>query len=690
MSTSDGSSDLYTRRLTSSERQIRVLSFETGRTLNDNIRLSMLEIPLDGQVVAYNALSYTWGNPTPDSARKNPWITDISIPPLVYDEQSIYVNKQVLKVTANLFFALKKLRPRYENQPRVPYIWIDAVCINQGDLEERAEQVKLMGDIYRNAEDVIVWLGEEEGMTDSDMAIDLLNNVYSSFIHWADNSEEAQSLWEQIERESQRLDLDTRIASTGVPQSEVNNLLSNMFRLQALWIQSKGFSSLDVRCDERAWAAVERLLERAWFSRLWTYQEKALAKTATLIVGEKSISWTNINAAIGLVNNHDNSEGRTKLLPKGSGRRFVESSQPSEADMLSVGGAHQNLFEVVRTARSRGCQELRDKIYGVLSTMSPQDEGYKHIFDMLDYENTSVQDLYIEFARFYLEDVQDLRILLCCSCDDSPMDGLSSWAPDWSKPLSGYMLPDRAYHAAQQTEPVIEYQADSGSMVLLGVNIDRIRLLVPLTKSSAAEISAMDASEQVEAAQQQIGQFLFLYFAHRSASFQQLLEGRWIDLASSIKWDEPYPTGNTYAEAFWRTLMGDMDPLAYAHVFKIRASQDISVADMVDRFWGDKPFPADFEPNEPDMTRRRDKYFFPIRARIQSLTWGKTLYLTEKGYIGLGTKNAKEGDVAAVFLGCNTPLLVREHEDHYAVVGETYCTFSPRSYPKSRTVLLNH
>jgi hypothetical protein len=138
MSTSSDIGLLYTRELTSSERQIRVLSFETGRDLTDNIRLSMLEIPLDGEVVAYNALSYTWGNPTPDSARKKPWLT--SPPnPLIYNQRSIYVNKQRLDVTANLFFALKKLRPRFENHPLVPCLWVDAICINQGDLVERAE-----------------------------------------------------------------------------------------------------------------------------------------------------------------------------------------------------------------------------------------------------------------------------------------------------------------------------------------------------------------------------------------------------------------------------------------------------------------------------------------------------------------------------------------------------------------------
>lgn len=40
-------------------------------------------------------------------------------------------------------------------------MWIDAICINQMDLNERAQQVQLMAEIYRKASLVVVWLGED-------------------------------------------------------------------------------------------------------------------------------------------------------------------------------------------------------------------------------------------------------------------------------------------------------------------------------------------------------------------------------------------------------------------------------------------------------------------------------------------------------------------------------------------------
>jgi len=43
-------------------------------------------------------------------------------------------------------------------------MWVDAVCINQGDVEERGHQVRSMTEIYSKANRVIVWPGEAEAL----------------------------------------------------------------------------------------------------------------------------------------------------------------------------------------------------------------------------------------------------------------------------------------------------------------------------------------------------------------------------------------------------------------------------------------------------------------------------------------------------------------------------------------------
>jgi hypothetical protein len=85
----------------------------------------------------YEALSYTWG-------------TDAQCNPVI-------VNKVAVGVTLNLQSALLALRR--PSKSRV--MWIDALCINQNDLQERSHQVQQMGDIYRCAAKVVIWLGAE-------------------------------------------------------------------------------------------------------------------------------------------------------------------------------------------------------------------------------------------------------------------------------------------------------------------------------------------------------------------------------------------------------------------------------------------------------------------------------------------------------------------------------------------------
>ncbi|KAI1012501.1 hypothetical protein LB504_008432 [Fusarium proliferatum] len=93
----------------------------------------------------YEALSYTWG----DEAA--------SIRILLNGEESL--------VRPNLAYALAALRI---SEPRV--LWVDALCINQQDNTERNHQVGMMGDIFRRAERVLVWLGRPSSGWDSSVA----------------------------------------------------------------------------------------------------------------------------------------------------------------------------------------------------------------------------------------------------------------------------------------------------------------------------------------------------------------------------------------------------------------------------------------------------------------------------------------------------------------------------------------
>jgi hypothetical protein len=74
-------------------------------------------------------------------------------------------------VTYNLDIALRNLRDAQSRR----ILWIDALCINQADVDERNRQVFLMSRIYSTAKHILVWLGEARGR--SDFAMDRLKDL---------------------------------------------------------------------------------------------------------------------------------------------------------------------------------------------------------------------------------------------------------------------------------------------------------------------------------------------------------------------------------------------------------------------------------------------------------------------------------------------------------------------------------
>ena len=93
----------------------------------------------------YEALSYVWGDPD--------------------ETLSICVGEVQFRVTVNLHAALSRLRDHSFER----IIWVDAICIDQDNQTERAQQVQSMAKIYCKANRVIVWLGE--AAADSDQAL---------------------------------------------------------------------------------------------------------------------------------------------------------------------------------------------------------------------------------------------------------------------------------------------------------------------------------------------------------------------------------------------------------------------------------------------------------------------------------------------------------------------------------------
>jgi hypothetical protein len=121
--------------LLDSENEIRILALNPAVDEAAPISCHLHSRPRDSSET-YEALSYTWGRPSKDLA--------------------ITVNHYAFPVRENLYAALRRLR--FRNCIRK--LWVDAICINQNDLTERAIQVRKMGEVYQKAARVVIWLGD--------------------------------------------------------------------------------------------------------------------------------------------------------------------------------------------------------------------------------------------------------------------------------------------------------------------------------------------------------------------------------------------------------------------------------------------------------------------------------------------------------------------------------------------------
>jgi len=207
----------------------------------------MTEIDLRTSPV-YRALSYTWGlNQVRQRLRPLP-------------KRSIICNDKTLAVAENLYFALRHLQSLSEDTP----VWIDAISIYQQDKQECAAQVQMMGQIYRSAAKVIVWLGQGDPFSRKSMQ------------------------WIQANCDGKKMiafSKETSLKAKHLFQVEIEELLGAVTRKD----RSKLTLSESIR-DIAGETSLPYLFFGRWFNRVWVLQEAILAQELTLALGDCVVS----------------------------------------------------------------------------------------------------------------------------------------------------------------------------------------------------------------------------------------------------------------------------------------------------------------------------------------------------------------------------------------------------------------
>ncbi|KAH8589259.1 heterokaryon incompatibility protein-domain-containing protein [Bisporella sp. PMI_857] len=350
--------------------QIRLFKLFPSSSHQLKAHASPTEDLIEGELVlanlsenpVYEALSYEWGPKNGPGA-----------------SFSVRINGEVRQVRENLWWALHYLR---EETTRT--IWIDALCINQSSIKERNHQVQFMGDIYRQAANVVIWLGREHE--------DLGDNFPS----------DAETF--RLIRRLHELDTDDNIDSKKIPSQ--------------FW-------------SDRTMMGVYALLLRSYWYRAWIMQEVVLASKKSIRCGPLVIRWDELCCIY-----------NSQPLYHGEVYNYVMASLPFKLlQMEKMNTTSKYALDLILDFYMATCQNPSDKIFATRnlvrpccreavpvdysrSTSAAVKRLVKHHLDEHSYESTYTQmniEAVVRTFNIDLNPRMGLRV------DFSYEDGISIW-----------------------------------------------------------------------------------------------------------------------------------------------------------------------------------------------------------------------------------------------------------------------
>jgi hypothetical protein len=589
-----------------SSRSIRLLHIDDGHR-DDPIRASFEEVELNPSL-NYHALSYTWG--------------------VGEAVESIHIQDNVLSVLPNLFDALKKLRAH-----KYTPIWIDRICINQGDDDERTCQVMLMRDIYRSAKLVLVDLGEDLGPDGVKTIVNLVGNFQGTRFT---SSEEFKYDFYEINF------LPERLCKYGLP----------------------------ARTDP-SWVVLGRFLLQPWFSRIWVLQEVVLAADFVVYCGWDRIERTTflgMLATITLFNldrfithsNHadfTNSKHRGVLIDK-----YRSAWNPNSAENPTL---KPPLLELVVNNRFAKCSDPRDRIFALLgiscgtalSNLPP------------DYTET-VAKTYLRAARYFIA-TGDGAALLNQATTLRRKHNLPSWVPDWDAPMEPVEQVLSQPRFVTYVSKIFTTGGDRDALMIIRENANVLVVhgcifdIVSVLGAAAPEIGTLITPTQLIGMVEELGSIL-------------------------TRINQKYPTGEDIEDVWWRTGVCDRNseldikaPDEYREslrLWRITSAWDAAAKD--EDFEKLSELSNKLAPYFPDSRLPHTvEGFKELKDSTVEFQLGclhhfsrSRACLTNKGYICRAPRTVAAGDVIAVFAGAEVPYLLRPiGQNQYQLLGNCYC-----------------
>ncbi|KAI0477424.1 heterokaryon incompatibility protein-domain-containing protein [Xylariaceae sp. FL0804] len=610
----------------------------------------------------YKALSYVWG--------------ETSNPKQVMLNGLGHVN-----VTRNLYDFLRSLRESTVGSR----LWVDALCINQGDSEEKSRQIPLMRRIYQQAE--LVYAYVPLPLSDAAMLFALGQGIIETGrgceAEWAkyqpDFSSTDTGLYfdpriveDKLQRQLDGLGIEGHHhqEETTAPSSEKRRLFLEDFGIPP--------------ADHPAWAVWRRFITSDYFSRIWILQELCLAPSPSYFwLGQAGINVQSISDVYGTLVQYSGAANLDYMIPPdarmvpgeaeeddeeeeagaGARARAVWLSVPPAHDMFGqrlrmrregeagVPQPRDRLIDVLRVTLGFRATDPRDRIYGVLGLATDGDDFAEHVSYAADETYTRT---FFRFARLFVERGDAFPLLLQVEMfePDTEKGQLPSWVPRWMMGTRRGM----DLRLSDSLPAQIQVLLDDWTLKIRGVLVDEIEHLELVLNAPRAEGDS-DSEDPTENTMEGVLQELFDVLTQPPpASLESTAD---VDNRGTLG-ERPF-TGEEEEEREREKQEAGEEPDAY----------DIDAADNA-QIWRDgfrwycramaawqqtgRPFPDDRFWAFASGGGAEVRMFL---RRVGEKTTDRHLCVSRAGRVGIVPRAAAVGDRIALFDGCDNAFVLR-------------------------------
>ncbi|KAL9611788.1 MAG: hypothetical protein Q9167_003599 [Letrouitia subvulpina] len=559
----------------------------------------------------YETLSYTWGSSSRDCPVRIHTISTPSADKSRFSPRLPHRSSQLRYVTSHLQAALIKLRRVSEDR----VVWIDQLCINQRNVEERNAQVALMADIYRNAQRTIIWLGS------------------GNILH---------------QDEAFIADTASRMNFRPVVR-EISSIHDQDLLKELIGFGKGAHFSEDGMRRRRALA---ELLNHSWFTRAWVFQEAVVSKTSQIICGGLEMDFDifiNLLDGVCALDNRDIGLNQS-ILRHSTGYEPVYLMRATRFEYREaiIWANKHTLLSILWQAQSYfQATDPRDKVYAFLAFQNDSDHGRIRPA----YEN-SVAYIYTDATARIIRQTGLLNILELASKDCHILSDLPSWVPDFSRPPPSLpFIPHEVssdFEAAKDTHHCwLTADDDWKFLWVQGRVVDKIR--------SICEIEFED-----DGTSETLNEYLKL------SKFKNWVTDQDKAPSSSLKNCLRSAKEDDLEQKLLRTLLaegakghGALGSLNYdsEEILDAYRSEHITLKAKSDGM-------LDYSYKSSDSKTIRK-----LKRRQHCLVWmkdiaricrNKKFFLSDDFYFGLAYRKIREGDLICILNGSRTPTIIRE------------------------------